>query len=73
MGKFLTSNSTAMRLARTIVQAILGVLVANIDMLLGMTTLTPEMRAMTVALVMAILSPIMAEIGKHIEPEETEA
>ena len=73
MGKFLTSNSTAMRLARTIVQAILGVLVANIDMLLGMTTLSPEMRAMTVALVMAILSPIMAEIGKHIEPEEQEA
>lgn len=69
MSKFLTSNSTAMRLARTIVQAILGVLVANIDMLLGMTALSPEMRAMTVALVMAILSPIMAEIGKHIETE----
>lgn len=70
MGKFLNSNSTAMRLARTIVQAILGVLAANIDMLLGMTTLTPEMRAMTVALVMAVLSPVMAEIGKHIEPEQ---
>ena len=30
----------------------------------------PQTRALIVALVMAVLSPIMAEIGKHIEPQE---
>lgn len=70
MSKFLTSNSTAMRLLRTIVQGILGVLIANIDVIVGSMVLEPQTRALIVALVMAVLSPIMAEIGKHIEPQE---
>ena len=70
MDRFLTSNSTGMRLARTIVQAILGVIVANADMIVGACVMEPQTRALIVALVMAVLSPIMAEIGKHIEPQE---
>ena len=70
MDKFLTSNSTAMRLARTIVQAVLGVIVANADIIVGAYILEPQTRALVVALVMAVLSPVMAEIGKHIEPQE---
>lgn len=70
MSKFLTSNETIYRLLRTIVQGILGVLVANIDVLVGSVVLEPQARALIVALVMAVLSPIMAEIGKHTEADD---
>lgn len=70
MSKFLTSNETVYRLLRTIVQGILGVLVANIDVLVGSVVLEPQTRALIVALVMAVLSPIMAEIGKHTEADD---
>lgn len=73
MDKFLNSNDTVWRLARTIVQAVLGVIVANIDMIVGTCVLDPSVRALIVALVMAVLSPIMAEIGRHIEPEQQDA
>ena len=73
MNRFLTSNSTAMRLARTIVQAILGVIVANADIIVGSYVMEPQTRALVVALVMAVLSPVMAEIGKHIEPSPEDA
>ena len=72
MNKFLTSNATVWRLARTIVQGILGVIVANVDVIIGAYVLDPAQRALAVALTMAVLSPIMAEIGKHIEPQEDE-
>lgn len=72
MNKFLTSNETKWRLLRTIVQGVLGVIIANIDMMVGTVVLDPAARALVVALVMAVLSPIMAEIGKHttVDPEE---
>lgn len=63
--KFLTDNSTWMRLLRTIVQGIIGVIIANLDVLIGTFSITPEMKTVIVGLVMAILSPIMAEIGKN--------
>lgn len=66
---FLNCNDVACRLARTIVQGILGVLVANIDTIMGAVELDPTTRALTVALVMAVLTPIMSEIGKHVESE----
>jgi hypothetical protein len=65
MNEFLTSNDWQYRLLRTIFQGILGVIVANIDMIVGACVLDPAQRALVVALVMAILSPVMAEIGKH--------
>lgn len=70
MDKFLTSNDWRYRLARTIVQGILGVLIANIDLILGHTALDAPTRAMVVALVMAVLSPIMAQLGKSTEESE---
>lgn len=65
MNTFLTSNEAKWRLARTIVQGILGVLIANIDTLAGQVVLDPAQRAVIVALVMAVLSPIMAALGKE--------
>lgn len=67
MTKFLTSNEWQWRLARTIVQGILGVVVANIDVLVGAAVLDPAARAIVVALCMAVLSPVMAELGKHLD------
>ena len=70
MEKFLTGNEWNLRLARTIVQGILGVVVANIDVLVSAAVLDPAARAIVVALCMAVLSPVMAEIGKHLPEGE---
>ena len=64
MSSFLTSNEWEWRLLRTIAQGVLGVVVANVDLLVGTAVLEPSWRALVVALVMAVLSPLMAELGK---------
>ena len=69
MNTFLTSNDWQYRLLRTIVQGILGVVVANIDLIVGAAILDPAQRALVVALVMAVLSPIMAQLGTAEEWE----
>ena len=63
MNEFLASNEWYWRLARTIVQGVLGVVVANLDLIVGWCVMDPSVRAFVVALVMAVLSPIMAELG----------
>ncbi|MBQ9004263.1 MAG: hypothetical protein IJ087_20685 [Eggerthellaceae bacterium] len=70
MEKFLTGNEWNWRLLRTIAQGVLGVFVANIDMIVGAAVLDPAMRALVVAFVMAVLSPVMAEIGSHLPEGE---
>ena len=62
--KFFTGNELKWRLLRTIVQGILGVLIANVDLFFAGMNLPSAMKAVIVALVMAILSPVMAEIGR---------
>ena len=63
MNEFLASNEWYWRLARTIVQGVLGVVIANIDLILGWCVLDPSVRGLVVALVMAVLSPVMAALG----------
>lgn len=67
MRTFLTSNEWNWRLARTILQGILGVVVANVDVLVGCAVLDPTARGIVVALVMAVLSPVMAALGAAAE------
>jgi len=67
MKYFLTANTAGMRLARTILQAVIGVLIANIDLLIGYTTIDPALRPVIVGVVMAILSPIMKALGGESE------
>ncbi len=70
MERFLTSNDWQWRLFRTIVQGVIGVFIANIDMILGWCVLDPSTRALVVALVMAVLSPTMAALRSgEDEPE----
>lgn len=61
--KFFNSNELKWRLLRTIAQGVIGVLIANIDLLLSFITIPPELKPVIAALVMAVLSPIMASIG----------
>lgn len=68
MKEFLTSNEPRYRLARTIVQGIIGVLIANIDLLIGLTPIEPALRPIITGVVMAILSPVMAMLGG--DPED---
>ena len=65
--KWLTSNDTAYRLLRTVLQGIVGVAIANLDLLIGSLTISPTLKPVIVALCMAILSPIMAELGRATE------
>ena len=64
MKDFLQANSKWARLARTIFQGVIGVLIANIDLLIGFFVIPPDMKPFITALVMAILSPIMATLGE---------
>lgn len=61
--KWLKSNSTTARLTRTIFQGVIGVLIANVDFLISHLSFSAETKAFIVAICMAILSPVMAELG----------
>ena len=63
MNRLFISNEAKYRLIRTIIQGIIGVLIANLDIIVGVFHFSPGVKALIVALVMAILSPIMAYMG----------
>ncbi len=63
MNAFLKSNETKYRLLRTILQGILGVIIANLDLFVSFIQIDPALKPVIVAVVMAILSPIMSELG----------
>ncbi|MBQ9057924.1 MAG: hypothetical protein IJ125_01940 [Atopobiaceae bacterium] len=41
----------------------MGVVIANLDLIMGWCVMDPSVRALVVALLMAVLSPIMAALG----------
>ena len=46
------------------VQGIIGVLISNLDLIIGELSIDPAFKPAITALVMSILSPIMSELGK---------
>ena len=54
MNRFFTSNSAGYRLLRTIIQGIIGVLIANLDIIVGVFHISAGFKALIVALVMEI-------------------
>ena len=68
--KFFKSNEWQWRLCRTIVQAVIGVVIANLDTIIGTFSIGDIWKPIIAALVMAILSPIMAEIGNKNTTED---
>ena len=67
MIRFLAENTTYMKLLRTIGQGIIGVIIANLEVILGTFQIDPTFKPVIAALVMAVLSPIMSELGKAME------
>lgn len=67
MNKLLTSNDAKYRLIRTIIQGIIGVIITYAADLIGTLNLDPVYAGAIVAVIMAILSPIMAALGKEKE------
>jgi multisubunit Na+/H+ antiporter MnhG subunit len=72
MNRLFISNEAKYRLLRTIIQGIIGVLIANLDLIVGVFHFAPGVKALIVALVMAILSPIMASMGGDAMNEKAE-
>lgn len=72
MNRLFVSNSAGYRLLRTIIQGIIGVLIANLDIIVGVFHFSPGVKALIVALVMAVLSPIMAMMGTTEMPDKGE-
>lgn len=70
MNRLFTNNGARWRLLRTIIQGIIGVIIANLDYMVGVFSWPVEVKAIIVALVMAILSPIMAGLGTDSIPEK---
>lgn len=60
MNTFLSSNDTQYRLLRTIFQGIIGVVIAYIDVIVGMFAIPDEVRPIIVAGIIVVLSPIMS-------------
>ena len=71
MNRFLTENTPAMRCLRTILQGVLGVIIAELPQVLGLYQLDPVWTASIVALTMAVLSPIMAMLGEKEAEDES--
>lgn len=72
MNRLFISNEAKYRLLRTIIQGIIGVLIANLDIIVGVFHFSPGVKALIVALVMAILSPVMAYMGGDAMNEKAE-
>jgi len=64
--KFLTNNSAKYKCLRTIFQGIIGVIIANLDMLISSLNFG-DYKPLIVALVMAILSPLMKALGDEYD------
>lgn len=69
LDKFLNDNSMAMRLARTIVQGIIAVLIVAVPLAIAGVIKDPQWAAIVTAAIMAVLSPIMAML-KNGKPED---
>lgn len=70
--KFFTSNELKYRLLRTIVQSVIGVVIANLDLIIGSFAIDATYKPFIVGVVMAILSPVMSLIGKEGKEDDSE-
>lgn len=67
MNKFLSSNATGYRLARTILQGVVGVVIANLDAIFSCLNFSAEMKVLIMGITMAVLSPVMGAISTNGE------
>lgn len=69
LNDFLTSNDTAMRLVRTIVQGLVSVLIVAVPLALGGVIHDPTWASIATAAIMCVLSPVMSMLRTG-SPEE---
>lgn len=67
--KFFESNKALFRMLRTILQGVLGVIVANLDVITGTFNIPDVWKPIIAAMVMALLSPVMAALGGKVDDE----
>ena len=60
LDEFLTSEKTEMRLARSVVQGLLSVLIVAVPLVLGGVVEDPTWASIATAAIMCVLSPLMA-------------
>lgn len=63
MNELLSSNETKYRLLRTIIQAVIGVVISNLDIITGLFIIDPVYKPVIAGIIIAILSPVMAAMG----------
>lgn len=69
LDNFLNSNSMAMRLLRTILEGVVGVILVAVPVMVGWWSLSPEAASILTAIIVAIFSPILAML-KTKNPED---
>lgn len=72
MNTFLISNKWQYRLGRTVLQAIVGFFVANVDVIIEALNFDGTTKAIIVGIVMCILSPLMKKLGVEDEKHRDE-
>lgn len=68
--QFINSNTMGMRFLRTVVQGVIAALIVYVPEAIGYLNLDAATAAFLVALIMAVLSPIMAALKKNADGEE---
>lgn len=63
MNRLFVRNDAKYRLLRTIIQGVIGVIIANLDVIIGGFDIPVSAKPIIASLVMAILSPIMSALG----------
>lgn len=72
MNKFLTSNTWQMRLARTVVQAVVAFLFNNVVVILAATNIPADVQVIIVSAVMAVQAPIYHMLGMRTADKLTD-
>lgn len=72
LDRFLTDNGTSMRLARTVVQGVIAALIVFVPTAVGWLDMGAEAASFATAVIMAVLSPVMALLKKSETVEEGE-
>lgn len=60
LDKFLSDESTEMRLARSVVQGLVSVAIVAVPLAMGGIVEDPQLASLATAAIMCVLSPIMA-------------
>lgn len=60
LDKFLSDESTEMRLARSVVQGLVSVAIVAVPLAMGGVVEDPQLASLATAAIMCVLSPIMA-------------